>query len=149
MTNIEYIFEFANKHNFPKTDCEVIFNNNIINNGEFNIYEHDDDIVSVKFDKNLVENEIIKMEDIRFDIDSDFPEDVFFAWQKDNPEMTFKGWISLGRYIPNFIQNADYFDELDSITKDIEIKLEMMFSNIQSDDVGDSDYEDDDEDDED
>ena len=26
MTNIEYIFEFANKHNFPKTECEVVFN---------------------------------------------------------------------------------------------------------------------------
>lgn len=149
MTNIEYIFEFANKHNFPKTECEIIFNTNINNNGEVNIYEHDDDIVRVKFDKSLVENEIIKMEDIRFDIDSNFPEDVFFAWQKDNPEMTFRGWIALGRYIPNFIQNADYFDELDTITKDIEIKLETMFSNIQSDDDGDSDYDDEEEDDED
>ena len=140
MTNIEYIFEFANKHNFPKTDCEVIFNNNIINNGEFNIYEHDDDIVSVKFDKNLVENEIIKMEDIRFDIDSDFPEDVFFAWQKDNPEISFKGWIAMGKYIPTIIQNADFFNELDSLTKEIEMKLELLFSNIESDD-GDSDFD--------
>jgi hypothetical protein len=147
MTNVEYIFLFAEKHNFPKTECEVVFNAVDDGSGR-DIYTTDDDIRAVRFDKSLVENEIIKMEDIRFDIDSNFPEDVFFAWQKDNPEMTFRGWIALGRYIPNFIQNADYFDELNSITKDIEIKLETMFSNLQSDDDGDSDY-DDEEDDED
>lgn len=138
MTNIEYIFEFANKHNFPKTDCEVMFN--AVNDGRVhNIYDHDDDIVSVKFDKSLVENEMIKMEDIRFDIDSDLPEDVFFVWQKDNPEMSFRGWIGLGRYVPTLIENSDFFDELDILTKDIEMKLSQLFP--KADDVGDSDYD--------
>ena len=146
MTNVEYIFEFANKHNFPQTECEVVFN--AIDDGSGNdIHTTDDDIIAVRFDKSLVDNEI-KMEDIRFDIDSDFPEDVFFMWQKDNPEISFKGWIAMGRYVPTIIQNADFLNELDSLTKEIEMKLESMFSNIEEDD-GDSDFYEDEEDDED
>ena len=141
MTNVEYIFEFANKHNFPQSECEVVFN--IPDDGVTpNIYATDDDIISVKFDKSLVENEI-KIEDIRFDIDSDFPEDVFFMWQKDNPEMSFKGWIAMGKYIPTLIKNTEFFDELEVLTKDIEMKLESLFANIEMDD-GNSDFEDED-----
>ena len=145
MTNVEYIFLFAEKHNFPKTECEVVFNAVDDGSGR-DIYTTDDDIKSVKFDKSLVENEI-KMEDIRFDIDSDFPEDVFFMWQKDNPEISFKGWIAMGKYIPTIIQNADFLNELDSLTKEIEMKLESVFSNIEVDN-GDSDFYEDVEDDE-
>ena len=141
MTNVEYIYLFANKHNFPKTECEVIFN--IADDGRDIIKATDNDIISVKFDKNLIENEI-KIEDIRFDVDSDFPDDVFFMWQNDNPEMSFKGWISLGRYVPTYIQNADFFNELDALTKDIEIKLGKIFLNLEKDD-GDSDFNDEDE----
>ena len=145
MTNVEYIFLFAEKHNFPKTECEVVFNAVDDGSGR-DIYTTDDDIRAVRFDKSLVENEI-KMEDIRFDIDSDFPEDVFSMWQKDNPEMTFKGWIAMGKYVPTIIQNADFLNELDSLTKEIEMKLESMFSNMETDD-GDSDFYEDEEDDE-
>ena len=145
MTNVEYIFLFAEKHNFPKTECEVVFNAVDDGSGR-DIYTTDDDIRAVRFDKSLVENEI-KMEDIRFDIDSDFPEDVFFMWQKDNPEISFKGWIAMGKYIPTIIQNADFLNELDSLTKEIEMKLESVFSNIEVDD-GDSDFYEDVEDDE-
>ena len=145
MTNVEYIFLFAEKHNFPKSDCEVVFNAVDDGSGK-DIYTTDDDILAVRFDKNLVENEI-RMEDIRFDIDSDFPEDVFSMWQKDNPEISFREWIAMGKYIPTIIQNADFLYELDSLTKEIEMKLESVFSNLETDD-GDSDfYEDDDEDD--
>ena len=145
MTNVEYIFLFAEKHNFPKTECEVVFNAVDDGSGR-DIYTTDDDIRAVRFDKSLVENEI-KMEDIRFDIDSDFPEDVFSMWQKDNPEISFKGWIAMGKYIPTIIQNADFLNELDSLTKEIEMKLESVFSNIEVDN-GDSDYYEDVEDDE-
>ena len=138
MTNLEYIFEFANKHNFPKTECEVVFNAVDDGSGR-DIYTTDDDIIAVRFDKSLVENEI-KMEDIRFDIDSDFPEDVFDIWQKDEPEISFRSWIALGRYVPTIIQNADFFDELDAVTKQIEMKLESMFSNLEVD-SGDSDFD--------
>ena len=138
MTNVEYIFEFANKHNFPKTECEVVFNAVDDGSGK-DIYTTDDDIIAVRFDKSLVVNEIT-MEDIRFDIDSDFSEDVFDMWQKDNPEISFRGWIALGRYVPTIIQNADFFDELDSVTKEIEMKLESMFSNLEVD-SGDSDFD--------
>ena len=145
MTNVEYIFLFAEKHNFPKSDCEVVFNAVDDGSGK-DIYTTDDDILAVRFDTNLVENEI-RMEDIRFDIDSDFPEDVFSMWQKDNPEISFREWIAMGKYIPTIIQNADFLYELDSLTKEIEMKLESVFSNLETDD-GDSDfYEDDDEDD--
>ena len=136
MTNLEYIFLFAEKHNFPKTDCEVIFNA-VNNGGGGNIYNMDDDIISVKFDKSLVANEL-KMEDIRFDIDSNFDTDVFEIWQKDDPTISFRSWIAMGRYIPTVIENADFFDELESLTKDIEMKLESLFSNISTDE-GDSD----------
>jgi hypothetical protein len=139
MTNIEYIFEFANKHNFPKTDCEVIFNANDDGSG-MDIYTTDDDIIAVKFDESLVNNEIT-IEDIRFDIDSDFPEDVFFMWQKDIPEVSFKEWISMGRYIPTIVQNVEFFDELDRLTKEIEIKMKTMFTILEDD--GDSDFDDD------
>lgn len=147
MTNIEYIFLFADKHNFPKTECEVVFNAVDDGSGK-DIYTTDDDIISVKFDKSLVENEI-KIEDIRFDVDSNFPDDVFFMWQKDNPEISFRGWIAMGKYIPTIIKNADFFNELDTLTKDIEMKLEAIFSSIETDD-GDSDFDEeyDDEDDE-
>jgi hypothetical protein len=138
MTNLEYIFLFANKHNFPKSECEVVFN--AVDDGSGSvIHTTDDDIISVKFDKSLVENEI-KIDDIRFDVDSNFPDDVFFMWQKDNPEVSFKGWIAMGKYIPTIIQNADFFNELDTLTKEIEMKLELVFSNIESDD-GDSDFD--------
>ena len=146
MTNVEYIFLFAEKHNFPKTECEVVFN--AVDDGSGNdIHTTDDDIIAVRFDKSLVENEI-KMDDIRFDIDSDFPEDVFSMWQKDDPKISFKGWIAMGRYVPTIIQNADFLNELDTLTKEIEMKLESMFSNIEEDD-GDSDFYEDEEDDED
>ena len=146
MTNVEYIFLFAEKHNFPKTTCEVVFN--AIDDGSGrDINTTDDDILSVKFDKSLVANEI-RMEDIRFDIDSQFPEDVFHVWQKDNPEMSFKGWIAMGRYVPTLIQNADFFNELEAATKDIEMKLELLLSNMVED-SGDSDYEYDEEDEDD
>ena len=146
MTNVEYIFEFANKHNFQKTECEVVFNAVDDGSGR-DIYTTDDNIISVRFDKSIVEHEI-KIEDIRFDIDSNFPEDVFDMWQKDNPEMSFRGWIAMGRYVPTIIQNADFFDELDVMTKEIEMKLESMFSNISEDD-GSSDFDENDEDEED
>ena len=143
MTNVEYIFLFAEKHNFPKTECEVVFN--AIDDGSGRvIHTTDDDIISVKFDKNLVANEI-KIEDIRFDIDSGFPEDVFEMWQKDKPEVSFRGWIAMGRYVPTIIQNADFFYELDSLTKEIEMKLETLFSNMGVDN-GDSDEDDEDDD---
>ena len=139
MTNVEYIFEFANKHGFPKTECEVVFN--AVDDGSSVIHTTDDDIIAVRFDKSLVKNEI-KIEDIRFDIDSNFPEDVFFMWQEDNPEISFRGWIAMGRYVPTIIQNADFFNELDEITKEIEMKLENMFSNIEEDDGSSDFYED-------
>ena len=140
MTNVEYIFLFAEKHNFPKTECEVIFNT--VGDGVANnIYTNDNDIAFVRFDKSLVANDI-KMEDIRFDIDSDFPDDVFDMWQKDDPNISLRSWIALGRYIPTVVQNADYFDELDMLMKDIEMKLATIFPNIEEDD-GDSDYYDD------
>jgi hypothetical protein len=146
MTNVEYIFVFADKHNFPKTECEVVFN--AVDDGSGNdIHTTDDDIIAVKFDKSLVENEI-KMEDIRFDIDSDFPEDVFDIWQKDMPDISFKTWISMGRYVPTIIKNAEFFDELEMLTKEIEMKMESLFSNIEEgDDDSDFYYEDDDDDD--
>ena len=141
MTNVEYIFKFANKHNFPKTNCEVMFNS-VGGCGE--LHSNDDNIISVKFDKSLVANEI-KIEDIRFDIDSDFPEDVFDIWQSDMPEISFKEWIAMGRYIPTLVKNVDFFDELEKLTKEVEMKMESIFSSIEMDD-GDSDYYDEDED---
>lgn len=143
MTNLEYIFLFAEKHNFPRMECEVVFN--AVDDGSGNdIYTTDDDIISVKFDKSVVENEI-KIEDIRFDIDSEFPEDVFDIWQKDDPSIPFRTWISLGRYVPTVIRNAEYFDELESLTKEIQMKLESVFSAIEED-YGDSDYDEEDSD---
>ena len=141
MTNVEYIFEFANKHNFPKTNCEVVFNSI---GGNTNVFAADDDIISVRFDKKLVENEI-KISDIRFDVDSLLPEDVFFMWQKDDPNIPLRTWITMGRYIPTIIQNTEFFDELDALTKEIEMKLESIFSNIEED-SGDSDYDEEDSD---
>lgn len=139
MTNVEYIFEFANKHNFPKTNCEVMFN--AYDDGSGNdIHTTDDDIIAVKFDKSLVKNEI-RIEDIRFDVDSNFPEDVFFIWQDDEPEMPFRSWIAMGRYIPTVVQNTEFLEELDTLTKQIEMRLDSLFSNIEEDN-GDSDFED-------
>ena len=47
--------------------------------------------------------------------------------------------------IPTIIKNADFLNELDSLTKEIELKLESVFSNIEVDD-GDSDFYEDEED---
>ena len=138
MTNVEYIFEFANKHNFPKTECEVVFKTDDDGSGR-DIYTTDYDIIAVKFDKHLVENEI-KIEDIQFDIDTNLHEDVFWAWQKDNPKISFKGWIAMGRYVPNIIQNTEFLDELDMTMKEIEMRLGQYFETFESGD--DDDYED-------
>ena len=138
MTNVEYIFLFADKHNFPKTECEVVFNAVDDGSGR-DIYTTDDDIKAVRFDKSLVEHEI-NMEDIRFDIDTNLPEDVFYAWQSDNPDISFKGWIAMGRYVPIVEKNAEFFEELDSVTKEIQMKLETIFPTYSDD--GDSDYND-------
>jgi hypothetical protein len=138
MTNVEYIFLFAEKHNFPKTECEVVFNAVDDGSGR-DIYTTDDDIKAVRFDKSLVENEI-KMEDIRFDIDTNLPEDVFHSWQSDNPDVSFKSWIAMGRYVPIVEKNAEFFEELDSVTKEIQMKLETIFPGYVDD--GDSDYDD-------
>ena len=138
MTNVEYIFLFADKHNFPKTECEVVFNAVDDGSGK-DIYTTDDDIKAVRFDKSLVENEI-KMEDIRFDIDTNLPEDVFYSWQSDNPDISFKGWIAMGRYVPIVAKNAEFFEELDSVTKEIQMKLETLFPTYGED--SDSDYDD-------
>lgn len=138
MTNLEYIYIFANKHNFPQSDCEVMFR--VFDDGDdkvHNVYKHDYDIVSVKFDKSLVTNEI-NIEDIRFDIDSNFPEDVFFMWQNSKPEMSFRGWIALGEYVPTIIENAEFLNEIDTLTKEIEMKLSSVFGDVG---VDDSDYE--------
>lgn len=146
MTNVEYIFLFAEKHNFPKTECEVVFN--AIDDGSGrDIHTTDSNIKSVKFDKSLVENEI-SIGDIRFDIDSQFPEDVFFMWQKDDPSIPFRSWIALGKYVPVIIQNTEFFDELESLTKQIEMGLENLFTHmgIEDADDGDSDYDDEDSD---
>ena len=149
MTNVEYIFEFANKHNFPKSECEVLFN--AVDDGSGNdIHTTDDDIVSVRFDKSLVKNEI-KIDDIRFDIDSDLPNDVFIKWQEDNPDMSLIMWVSQGKYFPDITKNNNYFNELESITKEIEMKLDSLFSyfvggDSDYDEYDDSDYEEDDED---
>lgn len=144
MKNLEYIYIFANKHNFPQSDCEVMFK---VFNGEegkvYNVYEYDNDITSVKFDKSIVENEI-KIEDIRFDIDSDLPEDVFFMWQENNPDISLKGWIALGEYIPGIIKNTEFLDEIDALTKEIEMKLSSVFGDVG---VDDSDFEYDNDDD--
>ena len=140
MTNVEYIFEFANKHGFPKTECEVVFNAVDDGSGR-DIYTTDDDIVAVRFDKSLVGGEI-KMEDIRFDIDTNLPEDVFYSWQNDNPEISFRGWIAMGRYVPIIAKNAEFFDELDSLTNEIQMKLETLFPTYEDD--GDSDFDDED-----
>jgi hypothetical protein len=138
MTNIEYIFEFANKHNFKDTKCQINFESSIKGkHGE--IYANDLDIISIKFDEDLIKKEI-NIEDIRFDIDSDFPEDVFFIWQKDMPDVSFRNWIAMGRYIPTIVKNVDFFDEIENLTKEIELKIESVFSSIEIDD-GDSDFE--------
>ena len=140
MTNVEYIFEFANKHGFPKTECEVVFNAVDDGSGR-DIYTTDDDIKAVRFDKSLVENEI-KIEDIRFDIDTNLPEDVFNSWQSDNPEISFRGWIAMGKYVPIVEKNAEFFEELDMLTKEIQMKMETLFPNYGEDSDSDYDYED-------
>ena len=145
MTNLEYIYLFATKHNFPQSNCEVMFR--VMDDGKsHNIYDHDSDITSVKFDESLVKNNI-SIEDIRFDVDSNFSEDVFFMWQDDEREISFMSWISQGRYIPTIIKNADLLNEIESLTKDIEMRLSSVFENIGVSE--DSDFEDDDDDEED
>lgn len=142
MKNLEYIYLFATKHNFPQSNCEVMFK--VIDNGKVhNVYEHDANITSVKFDENLVKNEI-SIEDIRFDIDSDFSDDVFFLWQEDSPEISFKNWIAQGRYVPTIIKNAELLNEIESLTKDIEMKLDSVFGDGKIDDDSDFEYDDDD-----
>lgn len=143
MTNIEYIYLFANKHNFPKTECEIIFNTPQKTDGK-KIQYIDDDIKSVRFDKNLIENEI-NIEDIRFDVDSEFDNDIFSIWQKDNPKISFKEWLTKGKYTPPNIQNTDFLNEIDTLTKDIKMKLDNLFSIFEIDD-GDSDFDEDEED---
>ena len=58
--------------------------------------------------------------------------------------MSFKGWIALGRYVPTIVQNAEFLYELESLTKEIEMKMESLFSGMED---GDSDYDEEDDED--
>jgi hypothetical protein len=52
----------------------------------------------------------------------------------------------MGKYVPTDIKNIEFLDEIDMLTRDIQMKLESIFGGL---DDGDSDYDDDDDDDDD
>jgi hypothetical protein len=86
--NIEYIKEFIKKHNYsPKITIQVV--------GE----QLDENIVSVKFNKKDVKlDRTFKIDEIRYDIDTDLPDDVFFRYleylEKNEDDVDYIYWMT-------------------------------------------------------
>ena len=118
-SNYEYVTEFIEKHHYHtkiKVQCLGSVDS--------------ESIKTVEFDKRDIPSERkIKIEDIRFDIDSLLPEDVFYRWlehvdNKNNEYVDYMYWLTKTdhRYVPKSLENVS----TENIKKLIYDKLEQI-----------------------
>lgn len=103
-SNLEYLQDFIQKHHY----------NNEIHVQCYKDLDYDS-IKYVIFNKQDIPSETkINMEDIRYDIDTDLPEDVFYRWleyinDKENDEVSYIYWMTKmdNHYFPMNIDNSE------------------------------------------
>ena len=88
-SNFEYLKEFVKKHNYSEQIHVQCYKSIGI-----------DSIKTVVFDeKDIPSKRKIRIEDIRYDIDTSLPEDVFYRWleylnEDENNDVTYIYWMT-------------------------------------------------------
>ena len=133
MKNITYLEKFYKKHNLSGK-VKVRYSSPIV---------VDEFMKEVEFDNG----DVVSINDIIFDIESNFPNYVFKAWlegRKDN-DVSFIEWFkSNNSFIPPDIDRSsvkEYQDELSSAVENVKQIIDTMFKLIPDD--GDSDEDED------
>ena len=94
---------------------------------------------------NFENGDVVNINDIRFDIDSDFPNDIFDQWIiiRRKEDISLLDWLKNNtHYFPKNIDNSsveEYKKELESVVDDIKENINKLFQ-METDD-GDSDDE--------
>ena len=131
MKNIDYLTEFFRKHNLTGK-VRVKYSSSII------LDEYISDII-------FENGDVVNINDIRFDIDSDFPNDIFDQWiiVRREEDISLLDWLKNNtHYFPKNIDNSsveEYKKELESVVDEIKENINKLFQ-METDD-GDSDDE--------
>ena len=129
MKNIDYLTEFFKKHNLTGK-VRIKYSSSII------LDEYISDII-------FENGDVVNINDIRFDIDSDFPNDIFDQWIiiRREEDISLLDWLKNNtHYFPKNIDNSsveEYKKELESVVDDIKENINKLFQ-METDD-GDSD----------
>lgn len=131
MKNIDYLTEFFKKHNLTGK-VRIKYSSSII------LDEYISDII-------FENGDVVNINDIRFDIDSDFPNDIFDQWIiiRREEDISLLDWLKNNtHYFPKNIDNSsveEYKKELESVVDEIKENINKLFQ-METDD-GDSDDE--------
>ena len=129
MKNIDYLTEFFKKHNLTGK-VRIKYSSSII------LDEYISDII-------FENGDVVNINDIRFDIDSDFPNDIFDQWIiiRREEDISLLDWLKNNtHYFPKNIDNSsveEYKKELESVVDDIKENINKLFQ--METDEGDSD----------
>ena len=129
MKNIDYLTEFFKKHNLTGK-VRIKYSSSII------LDEYISDII-------FENGDVVNINDIRFDIDSDFPNDIFDQWIiiRREEDISLLDWLKNNtHYFPKNIDNSsveEYKKELESVVDDIKENITKLFQ--METDEGDSD----------
>lgn len=123
MRNDEYIRLFLRKHHYD--------GNIIVQTRYGNTWEHVESIICNE--KDIPSKKSISMDDIQYDILSEFPEDLFFQWLKyckDNGDISYKKWITES---PDSTYNPSELDTsgIEKFKKKIEDSVDNMFGDFE------------------
>lgn len=100
--NLEYLNEFVTKHNF-NSNVQLRFNGAV----------HEDYIQSVVFNKKDIDSEYrVSLDDVKYDIDSDLPADVFLRWIEylnAGGDASYIAWMTKmdNHYIPMGVDGSE------------------------------------------
>lgn len=137
MKNIDYLELFFRKHNLSGK-IKVKFSSPIAS---------DDTMTDIIFENG----DIVNINDIIFDIESEFPEDLFDKWMeiKRQNDISFIDWIQTDiKYVPSNIDKSSseqYHKEMDEIFKDVIKNINTVFDMEPDDGDSDEDIESEDE----
>lgn len=123
MGNDEYIRIFLRKHHYD--------GNIIVQTRYGNTWDHVESIICNE--KDIPSKKSISMDDIQYDVLSEFPEDLFYQWLKyckDNGEISYKKWITES---PNSTYNPSELDTsgIENFKKEIEDSIDNMFGDFE------------------
>lgn len=114
-SNLEYVRIFAKKHGYS-LQVELFYQNG----------RTPDYLKYVKFDKKdiPIEDMLIDLDDIKYDVESEHPKDLFFRWVEyceKNEKVGYKYWVTKmnNKYQPMDVDKSD----MDKFINDIENSL--------------------------